>query len=87
MLLVFPIAIVRNGLRIFSISALGTRVDSSFLSGNLHRYGGIPLFALSLGVLMLIVWWLRKFEIEGRSGGGTDKSGQGPNPGFVNAGA
>lgn len=85
-LLVFPIAIVRNGLRIFSISALGTSVDPSFLSGNLHRYGGIPLFVLSLGVLMLIIWWLRKFELEARSRGGTDKSGPGPNPGFVNAG-
>ena len=62
-LLVLPIAIVRNGFRIFALSAMGTLVDPSFLNGNFHRYGGIPLFALSLGFLALIIWWLRKSEI------------------------
>lgn len=62
LLLVFPIAVARNGLRIFALSALATLVDPSYLTGNFHRYGGIPLFALSLGVLMLIIWWLRKTE-------------------------
>ena len=87
MFLVLPIAIMRNGLRIFAIAALGSTVDPSFLSGHLHRYGGIPLFALSLGVLMLIIWWLRKFDIGVPTGGGADESGQVPKPDFVNAGA
>jgi exosortase len=61
-LLVLPIAIIRNGLRIFALSALGTLAHPSYLDGDLHRFGGIPLFALSLGVLMLTIWWFRKSE-------------------------
>ena len=76
-LMVLPIAIIRNGLRIFALSALGTLVDPSYIDGNLHRFGGIPLFALSLGVLMLIIWLFHKSE-----GGTLQRAGQKfPSPG------
>ena len=59
-LLILPITVVKNGLRIFTLSTLGTYVDPSFLTGNLHRHGGILFFAVALGVVISVVWWLRK---------------------------
>ena len=61
-LLVFPITVVKNSLRIFTLATLGDYVDPSFLSGNLHRHGGILFFALALGVVILILGLLRKSE-------------------------
>src|SRR5882724_10565742 len=40
-LLVFPITVMKNSLRIFTLATLGEYVDPSFLNGNLHRHGGI----------------------------------------------
>jgi exosortase len=61
-LLVVPIAVVKNGFRIFTLAALGTNVDPSLLHGDLHRYAGVPSFGLALGAVMLIVRWLHKLE-------------------------
>ena len=61
-LLVVPIAVVKNGFRIFALAALGTNVDPSLLHGDLHRYAGVPSFGLALGAVMLIVRWLHKLE-------------------------
>jgi exosortase len=46
--LVFPVAIVKNGMRIVTLSCLAVYLDPSFLYGRLHRYGGIPFFLLDL---------------------------------------
>jgi exosortase len=61
-LLVLPIAVAKNGFRIFGLSAIATAADPSFLHGYLHRYGGIPSFAFALGVVMLLVWRLHESE-------------------------
>jgi exosortase len=61
-LLVFPIAVVKNSLRIFTLSVLGVYVDPSFLSGNLHRYGGILFFSIALGIVMSVARWLKNSE-------------------------
>jgi exosortase len=61
-LLVFPITVVKNSLRIFTLSILGVYVSPSFLNGNLHRRGGILFFSLALGLVILVVWWLKKPE-------------------------
>src|ERR1700730_2209634 len=42
-----PLSVAKNGLRIFTLSMLATRVDPSFIEGRLHHQGGILLFALS----------------------------------------
>ena len=57
-----PLSIAKNGLRIFVISMLGTRVDPGFLNGNLHRHGGIVFFLLALFALLLLLWLLSKGE-------------------------
>jgi len=61
-LLTVPIAVFTNGIRIFTIWFLGTHVDSGFLSGNLHRQGGILFSLISLSVLLACVALLRKIE-------------------------
>ncbi len=42
-----PSSFVKNGIRIFTIAELGTRVDPGFLDGRLHHDGGIIFLALS----------------------------------------
>jgi exosortase len=57
-----PLSIAKNGIRIFTISMLGTRVDPGFLHGNLHRHGGILFFLLALFALLLLLWLLNRTE-------------------------
>jgi exosortase len=57
-----PLSIAKNGFRIFTIAMLGTRVDSGFLHGNLHRHGGILFFLLALFAVLLLLWLLNRSE-------------------------
>jgi exosortase len=62
-LIVVPLAIVKNAFRIVGLSLLANYVDPSFITDSaLHRYGGIPLFVVSLVILMSIAWFLRSME-------------------------
>jgi exosortase len=60
--LAVPLSVAKNGLRIFTIGMLGTRVDPSFLTGRLHRDGGIIFFLVALAATFLILWILRRGE-------------------------
>jgi exosortase len=62
-----PISVAKNGLRIFAIAMLATRVDPSFLTGRLHRRGGIIFFLIALAAVFLLLWILRRSE-EGKLG-------------------
>jgi exosortase len=57
-----PIAVAKNGLRIFTLATLGIYVDPGFLKGRLHQYGRIPFFLLSLALVLLVLGWLRRSE-------------------------
>jgi exosortase len=60
---VVPLAIVKNAFRIVGLSLLANYVDPTFITNSaLHRSGGIPLFLLSLIVLLALAWLLRRFE-------------------------
>jgi len=59
-----PLSIAKNGLRIFVIAMLATRVDPSFLTGRLHRQGGIVFLLIALGVIFLLLWMARRREEE-----------------------
>jgi exosortase len=61
-LVAIPISIAKNGLRIFAIAMLGTRIDPGFLHGNLHRRGGILFFLLALFAVLLSIWLLNRSE-------------------------
>lgn len=64
-----PLSVVKNGLRIFVIAMLATRVDSSFLTGRLHRQGGIIFFLIALVAIFLVLWTMRRGEEEKRARG------------------
>lgn len=61
-LLVFPLTIFKNGLRIATLSTLAVYVDAGFLHGRLHRYGGIVFFAAGLVPLALFLLLFQKNE-------------------------
>jgi exosortase len=63
-LLAVPLAVAKNGLRIFAIGMLATRVDPGFLNGRLHRHGGILFFLLALATVLVLLWFLRRGEKE-----------------------
>jgi len=57
-----PLSVVKNGLRIFTIAELGTRVDRGFLNGKLHHNGGILFWALAVLAMLTLLWMLRNTE-------------------------
>lgn len=66
-LAVIPITIAKNGLRIFALSTLAMYVDPSFLTGSLHRDGGIVFFVLAFGCLWLLVAVFQRVETHSRT--------------------
>ena len=59
-----PLSIAKNGLRIFVLGALATRVNPSFLTGRLHREGGIIFFLIALAGIFLLIWILHRGELK-----------------------
>ena len=62
LLLVFPLAVFKNGVRIVSLCLLTLYVDKGFMQGELHTRGGAVFFGLALTILVPIFWGLRKLE-------------------------
>ena len=61
-LLTVPIAILKNAVRIVTISWLGLNVSKNFFYGNLHRRGGVVFSLLALTLMLPIVYTLRRIE-------------------------
>ena len=59
---VFPITMFKNGIRITTLTLLGTYVDPRILQSSLHREGGIPFFIVALILMAPILFFLRKSE-------------------------
>ena len=57
-----PLSVVKNGLRIFAIAMLGTRVDPIFLTGKFHHQGGIIFFLIALVLILTLLWIMRWAE-------------------------
>lgn len=60
--LAVPLSVAKNGLRIFTIAMLGTRVDPGFLTGRLHRHGGVVFLAIALAAIFFLLWILHERE-------------------------
>ena len=69
LLLVFPLAVFKNGVRIVTLTLLTLYVDDGFLHGRLHTRGGVVFFGMALLVLLPIVLGLRKLEARQRAPG------------------
>jgi exosortase len=62
-LFVFPIAVLKNGIRIATLSLLAIYVDGRFLTDSfLHRSGGFIFFIPALFLLGVILWLLGRSE-------------------------
>jgi exosortase len=59
-----PLSVAKNGLRIFTIAELGTRVDPGFLNGKLHHNGGVIFLAISVVAVVMLLWMLRQTELQ-----------------------
>lgn len=61
-----PILIIKNALRIVTLSLLAVYVNPEILNSPLHQQGGILFFLLGLGILGFIIRLLQKSERKGR---------------------
>jgi exosortase len=58
----FFVMIVKNGIRIVTLTMLATYVDPGFLYGNLHREGGVVFFMIGLLLMVPVFWILQSGE-------------------------
>jgi exosortase/archaeosortase family protein len=65
---VIPIVILKNGLRIVTISLLTVYVSRSFLHSWLHQSGGIVFYLLGMMALLPILNLLKRSDIRGANG-------------------
>jgi exosortase len=56
------IMILKNGIRIATLTLLAMYVDPSFLTGRLHHQGGIVFFLVGLVLLLPVLWFLQRGE-------------------------
>lgn len=59
---VLPITMLKNGIRITTLTLLGIYVDPRIFQSSLHREGGIPFFILALVMMAPVLYFLRKSE-------------------------
>src|SRR4030043_412651 len=63
MLFIYPITVLKNGIRIVTLSSLAVYVDERFITQSfLHRSGGFLFYIPALFLLGIVLWWLRKTE-------------------------
>jgi exosortase len=55
--------LIKNGIRIATLTLLANYVNPSFLNGRLHHQGGVVFFLIGLGLLLPVYWLLRKGEV------------------------
>jgi len=62
-LLVFPITVFKNGIRITTLSALAIYIDERFITQSfLHHSGGFIFYIPALLLLGAVVWYFRRSE-------------------------
>ncbi|MGA7078645.1 MAG: exosortase/archaeosortase family protein [Terriglobales bacterium] len=61
-MIAIPLSVLKNGLRIFTIAELATKVDPGFLDGKLHHHGGVIFLAIAVVVMVALLWILHRTE-------------------------
>jgi exosortase len=64
-IVVVPLAILRNGFRIFVVGELCVRISHDMINSPIHRHGGPIFFVLSLIPFFALLLLLRKSELPG----------------------
>lgn len=57
-----PMLVIKNGIRIVTLTLLSIHVDPGFLHGKLHHDGGFVFFILGLIILWPLLRWLQRVE-------------------------
>jgi len=57
-----PMLVIKNGIRIVTLSLLAMHVDPGFLNGRLHHEGGFLFFLIGLLILWPVLIWLQHIE-------------------------
>jgi len=57
-----PLAIAKNGLRVFTLAVLGAYFGPAILNSPLHHQGGVLFLAIALVVVILLIWLVGKIE-------------------------
>jgi exosortase C (VPDSG-CTERM-specific) len=65
-LFVIPLALVRNGFRVFVLGELCTHIGPQMIDSPIHHRGGPFFFALSLLPFLLLLYLLRRAETKHR---------------------
>jgi exosortase C (VPDSG-CTERM-specific) len=66
-LFVIPLALVRNGFRVFVLGELCTHIGPQMIDSPIHHRGGPLFFALSLLPFFLLLYFLRRAETKYRT--------------------
>src|SRR5580704_14799967 len=61
-LLSLPVAVLKNGVRIFTLSLLAEYVSTSWLDSWFHHQGGFIFLALGLGIMLTLIWLMARAE-------------------------
>jgi exosortase len=61
-LLSLPLSVIKNGIRIATLTLLSIYVDPGFLTGKLHHEGGFVFFLVALLILWPVFFWLEKSD-------------------------
>jgi exosortase len=61
-LLTFPVALIKNGIRIAALVLLSTHVDMRFMTSSLHRDGGFVFFGIALLIMFPILKLLQRSD-------------------------
>ncbi len=56
------LSVVKNGIRITTLTLLSVYVDPGFLYGRLHRQGGFVFFLIALFILLPVFLWMEKSD-------------------------
>jgi exosortase/archaeosortase family protein len=59
-----PVAVIKNAVRIVTLTLLAAHVDPGFLTGQLHHEGRIVFYLLALAILAPVLTILRRSELK-----------------------
>ena len=68
---IVPLALLKNGVRIVTITLLGIYVDPGFMTGYLHQSGGIVFFLFSLAPMAIVLGVIQRFETRNKKENGS----------------
>src|ERR1700728_184628 len=61
-LLTLPLSLIKNGIRIATLTLLSIYVNPDFLTGKLHHQGGVVFFILALLMLLPVFLWFERSD-------------------------